>query len=292
MKQEPNTLAVHLADALGAARCEYRRQLKRCHKKFSGKTVHNLRVETRRLLALLDVLEAAAFNVSPEKVRKVLKKRFDAFDDLRDTHVQLQLLKPMWTKFPEARPLKKFLRRHERRLIKNARDQTADTRWRKLSERLKELEKGISASAFIESENVALNVLRKWFARVGELRAKIRPRDSAAIHEMRIAFKRFRYASELLRPFAAWLNDNELKRMRKFQADAGVIQDFEILMARLDRLVEDEKIPAPALKRLRAELVRKQRSALAFFLKRVDDLARFNPDRAGNKTATGRTQQK
>ena len=76
-----------------------------------------MRTEMRRTLALLDLLEALRFEESLKKLRKTFKKRLDAFDDLRDTHVQLVLLRPLWPNFPEARELKKHLCKCEKRLV-------------------------------------------------------------------------------------------------------------------------------------------------------------------------------
>ena len=105
----PAELARHLAESVRAARRRYRKRLARCQDKFSENAVHELRIETRRILALLDLLEALRCAAPLKKLRKTFKRRLDAFDDLRDTHVQQVLLKPLWKDFPEARPLKKHL---------------------------------------------------------------------------------------------------------------------------------------------------------------------------------------
>src|SRR5215510_8859246 len=97
----PGRLAVHLAGSVRAARRRYRKRLVRCQKKFSESAVHELRVEARRILALLDLLDAVHFGDSLRKLAKNFKRRLDAFDDLRDTHVQRRLLQPLWRDFPE-----------------------------------------------------------------------------------------------------------------------------------------------------------------------------------------------
>jgi hypothetical protein len=139
-----------------------------------------LRVETRRLLAMLDFLEAARFSSETIKLRKSLKKRLDVFDDLRDTHVHLQLLKSLRKNFGEAKPLKKWLQRHEQMFIKHAPEQALHSGQRKLSQRLKELEQQISAMNL--SERSVADVLQKSFAMVLRLHGGIRERDTAAIH--------------------------------------------------------------------------------------------------------------
>src|SRR5882762_8215229 len=115
-REFPAALASHLAGSIKTMRRRYRKRLARSQKKFSESSVHDLRIETRRMLAMLDLLRALHFEYSLRKTRKIFKERLDAFDELRDTHVQLQLLKPFWRDFPEAREFDLLLRRREQRL--------------------------------------------------------------------------------------------------------------------------------------------------------------------------------
>ena len=288
MKPEhQDALAVHLAGSLRDARRNYRRRLKRCRKKFSVKVVHDLRVETRRLLALLDFLQAAHFIGAPGKTRKNLKQRLDAFDQLRDTQVQLQLFKPLWPEFPETKPLRKLLRRHEERLIKQTRKNVLGARQDQLMRKLRELEKKIrnasTSKQKTDGRGIVVTTLREAFERVVRLRRRIRGHDPAAIHEMRVAFKRFRYMSELLQPFLPWLTKERIRRMRKFQASAGEIQDLEILLAKLDQFVQEKEASAATLLKLRSELSRRKELALECFMKLIDDLLGFQPAQAAQQ---------
>jgi hypothetical protein len=51
-------LALHLAERARALRRRYRKRLERCRKRYSESAVHELRIDTRRLLTLLDLLDA------------------------------------------------------------------------------------------------------------------------------------------------------------------------------------------------------------------------------------------
>jgi len=273
-------LASHLAKSVHDARRGYRKRLKQCQKKFSRKAVHDLRVETRRLLAMLEFLEALHFKDSPEKTAKMLKKRLDALDNLRDTQVQLSLLKPLWTDFPEARPLKKSLQRCERRLIKRGPRKLKGRNG--LAKRLKDLEKELCGSGLAlptsATDDPGLAALRNCFQRAVALRRRIRRNNPATIHKMRVAFKRFRYLSELLQPLLPQITPEQLRRMRKYQGLAGDIQDLEVLLARLKCLVDEKKLSEPAVKRLRLELQARKKRALDFFMNRMDELFQFQPD--------------
>ena len=56
----------------------YRKAFDRCRKEFSEDSVHQLRVETRRLLALLDLLDSLATGAELRDCRRALKRFFHA----------------------------------------------------------------------------------------------------------------------------------------------------------------------------------------------------------------------
>jgi len=272
--------SVYLAGKLREARRVYRRRLKRSRRHFSERAVHDLRVEMRRLLALLDFLDSDPFGKLPGKIAKALKKRLDAFDDLRDTQVQLQLLQRLWSKFPEAKPFRKLLRRQEAKLVNKARQKVQHVKMGGLWPQLKELEKQIGTAkrkSPAAAPNAALPALQSSFQKAVNLRRRIRGRDAAAIHRLRIAFKRFRYLSELLQPFLPGLTREHCRRMRRFQSSAGAIQDLEVLLTTLAQFGRRKKLPAAAWAGLRRELTRRKHRALDFFMERLDELQEFQP---------------
>jgi CHAD domain-containing protein len=278
----PAKLATHLARSLRTTRRRYRKRLARCQEKFSEGSVHDLRIETRRLLAMLDLLRALQLGESLKKTRKIFKKRLDAFDDLRDTQVQLLLLKPLKRSFPEADELESFLRRCERRIIGRLRHDIKATKQARLERRLKNLEKQLCKSADGPSRQTGVRpasaALRKVFRRVVKLRRWVRRTDTETIHRMRVAFKQFRYLSELLRPILPGLTTKQLNRMREYQTLMGDIQDIEVLITGLKRAVEAEALPVRSTHRLRDGLLRRRRKLIDIFMAAVDGLFEFQPD--------------
>jgi CHAD domain-containing protein len=277
----PPKLAHHLAESVRSSRCRYRKRLSRCQKKFSEKAVHNLRIETRRILALLDLLEALRFDNSLSKLRKAFKKRLDAFDDLRDTHVQRVLLKPLWERFPEAKDFKKHLRKCEQQLECEVSAKIQTTKSGKLNRHLKDIEKCLRQCAEKppqgESTSHAQSLLGGAFRRVVILRRQIRRNHPATIHRMRVAFKRFRYTAELLQPFLPGYTPQRLQRMKGFQDAAGKIQDVAVLLERIKQDVEHEEISAACVKKLRDELSRSERQAIEALMERIHELTDFEP---------------
>ena len=92
----------HLGDSLNMQWRRYRKRLKRCQKRFSNEAVHDVRVETRRLLSTIELLGAFIPEPDIKKVRRALKRHLDTFDQLRDTQVQLGYVGRMAGTFPDA----------------------------------------------------------------------------------------------------------------------------------------------------------------------------------------------
>ncbi len=276
------SFAASLANRVKAERRRYRKRLERCQRKFSESAVHDLRIETRRLLAMLDLLRALHFPGPLRKIRKVFKKRLDAFDELRDTHVQLSLLKPLWRQFTEARELETLLCRRERRLTGDLCQGVHATKQARLERRLKTVEKQLRGLAHKMPREVArlaiLAALREAFDRVVELRRRIHPNRTATIHRTRVAFKRFRYMCELLHPYLPGLKAKDLGRMRDYQAMMGNIQDIEVLLGDMRRSVADKEISGRVVGPLRRELLRRRRELIDIYLAAGDRLFEFEPN--------------
>lgn len=283
MKGEfPAELAEHLCDGLKAMRRRYRKRLARCQQKFSETAVHDLRIETRRLLALLDLLRALHFEDSLRKTRRTFKKRLDAFDELRDTQVQLLLLKPLRRDFPEAREFELILRRREKRLIGELQREIKRTKQVQLERRLKALAKELretgGGSSPQRTRALAAAALRESFNHVAVLRGRVRRMRTETIHRLRVAFKRYRYASELLQPLFPRLRAGRLRRMQAYQGLMGDIQDMEVLIAAVQQAVQLALLPARNVRSLLQELRRRRRALIDNFLTAADRLSEFRPD--------------
>jgi len=284
----PAELGAHLAGSIRTLRRRYRKRLARCQEKFSENAVHELRIETRRLLAMLDLLDALRVRDSLKKTRRVFKKRLDAFDELRDTHVQLSLLKPLCRDFPEAREFDLVLRRRERRLIGELRHQIKRTKQVRLERRLKALEKELHRAAGEKSAqsgtDLAASALRTTFGHVADLRRRVRRGDTRTIHRLRVSFKRFRYVSELLQPLFPRLTARRLREMQAYQTMMGGIQDIEVLIAAAKQAVQFVLVPAQAVRALHGELFRRRRTHIDAFMAGANLLWEFHPDKFVHKT--------
>ena len=284
----PAELARHLTDGLKKLRRRYRKRLVRCQGKFSEASVHDLRIETRRMLAMLDLLRALHFPDSLRKTRRTFKQRLDAFDELRDTQVQLLLLKPLWRDFPEAREFDLVLRRREKRLIGELGREIKRMKHVRLEHRLKALEKQLRKSTGAKAPQIASALaaaaLCEAFNHAVTLRQRIRRSHTETIHRLRVSFKRFRYMSELLQPLFPRLTSKRLRAMQDFQGLMGDIQDIEVLIAAVKQAVQLVLLPAHEARDLLKELSRRRVALVEKFMIAADRLLEFQPDTFAKRT--------
>jgi CHAD domain-containing protein len=96
-KRDPSVL---LIESLDARWRKYRKELRRCRKKCAEKTVHDLRVASRRLLNTFDMLRLIVPDTHVKSMRQGLKKQLNLFGPLRDVQVQILAVKEMICTYP------------------------------------------------------------------------------------------------------------------------------------------------------------------------------------------------
>lgn len=284
-RELPAELARHLAQLLKCTRRRYRKRLTVCQRDFSETAVHQLRVETRRALALLDLMLALDLAGSPQKPRRTLKRRLDAFDALRDTQVELGLLGPWLKKYPEAREFENFLRDSEQELVVEVRRKIRALKSRSVERRFKALERDVRAAGGNSTRPAVAFLqrpLRAAFAQVARLRRQVRRLDTAMIHRTRVAFKKFRYLCELFQPLLPDSSPAHLRGMRDWQTRMGRIQDVEVLLCEIERAVRHGPVALASVKRLHAALAQRLVLLVNRFISTADRLDQFKP-RAGDR---------
>jgi CHAD domain-containing protein len=272
---------VLLLDSLNDRWETFRAELKRCQKQFSEEAVHDLRVATRRLISTLDLLASVHPKARLRKARRALKGQLDMFGPLRDVQVQLLTVDKMLASFPELKGFYDFLVQRERKLI------------RRLGAEVKKVEIGMVKKAIrgaikqvevlldmpemqYEKRAEAMHAVEVAFNRVVERKQVLDSTDSATIHRMRVAFKKFRYMVESLAPVLERGTSKQLKAMNAFQGSMGDIQDAEVLLTSVMTFArklggESETLLARALE----ELVRRRAAVIADFLGTADRLYTF-----------------
>ncbi len=266
----------------------YRRQLARCQRRLTEDALHDLRVQTRRLLACLEVLSPIAGGLTESaRARKTLRKRLTALGPLRDAQVHLRDFDGVREAKPEISPLHHDLSRRARRLGRDAETKLERTGTRKLGRRIARFSRRLTSGL---AEASSLKVLRVAFlattekaleelSRVG--RANFR--NHRAVHAVRVSLKQVRYGGECLPAAMRSITPAELKRVRKCVAWMGRIHDLDVQLARLKKLAPKNRLPASAAKSYRTDLTCRRaaltRQCLAFLRRRpvkINSLARVS----------------
>jgi CHAD domain-containing protein len=270
----------------------YRKQLKRCQHECSPGVIHAFRVETRRLVSTLELLGGFLPARRVEKAQRILKRHRDAFDDLRDTQVQLAAIGNMRGTFPALRPFYACLREREERLTRKTRRRLTKVRTGRLGKLVTtcrgEVEEQLTKCTPRKALAVLLRSVDRAFRRTRQLRVRIDARDTLTIHRTRVAFKKFRYMVETLAEHLPSVTERRLAAMHHYQTMMGEIQDAEVLLATLDKFLLQQEIRLGPVRRFRAELLRRRQHLIRVYLKAADQLLEFWPLPGGSSRRPAR----
>jgi CHAD domain-containing protein len=288
----PMDSAKHLTASLKTQWKRYRKRLKRCQEEFSEEAVHDSRVETRRLLSIVELLGAFIRDGRIKKARRALKRHLDAFDDLRDTHVQLLYVGKMLRAFPAVRPFHAYLLKREGRFTTETRKRIKRIKTKRLGQLIARCKEELRQQHKRRSPKQALTLLLRTvngvFRRVSRFQERIDPDNTVTIHRLRIAFKKFRYMSEALADILPGVTAKQLATMQHYQAMMGDIQDMEVLLATLDKFLKKKGIKPQSIRSFRDELLRRRQWLIQRFMHTTDKLHEFEPqpDFAGDSAHT------
>jgi CHAD domain-containing protein len=269
----------HLAASLAGQWKRYDKWLRRCQKRLSEAAVHQLRIEARRLPASLELLRALVSGRRIAKAQRLLKKHLDTFDELRDLHIQLRIVSQWTRRYVAASALQEHLRKREKRCEKRLRRQVQSLRTDRLGRFIQgfvdetiELSKSRPGQ---DHDAKVLGAVHDAFAKVMELKARLRRSHPDTIHRTRIAFKRYRYMMATLASILPRLTEKQLARMHAYQTSMGSIQDLEVLIASLAAFARKRSQDAQAIARFRTALRRRQQVLIAHYLKIADKMETF-----------------
>jgi len=273
-------LALRLDRAFKSAWRSYCQAFKSCQKKLSRKTVHQLRVETRRLLALVDLFEPLLDKDRADKVSRLFKPPFKSSGRVRDMQVISGNVEGRLRRFPEAKRFSKELLRRKKRLCRRLEQRLCRTRLKPLKNGMNALRKELCAAVKPARGHPDAGVrLRKGvdrtFANVVALRRHISPARPSAIHRTRIALKKFRYMAEQLQTLMPGVAGRLPGKLRGYQKLMGDIQDCETLLAALDKYLREDKDEIRRLHKFRASVKREHAARMARYLRRADELFAF-----------------
>jgi len=281
-QRNPIVVGPWLADSLHDRWQCYQEQFRRCRRRFSEESIHELRVATRRLMALFTLLSCVPSGAVGENGRRMLKHHLKALNELRDTHIQRLLLERQMPRFPELRVVHEFLQREERRLARTVAPALDRFRTRKLEKWVASLCAEFNSRPADRRRQTQLlgAVVRgtsQAFAEVVARREAIDPADPGTIHRTRVAFKRFRYMVESLSPAFTGLGKRELRPLAIYQRRMGNLQDLEVMRRCLDRFAREHEGAEDLLRPFCRQIEHRRARSLRTFLQSADQLYGFWP---------------
>ena len=198
----------------------------------SDEAIHDLRVAIRRVLAWIAVREDL---LGPDhrlrEARSSLKALMVPLGKLRDAHVKRDWIRKT---VPEGdEPSYLYAVQVASEVIR------WETRVRKLlgarsTRRLRvPLPRGTGGpGGRLEAAILAPDLLRRLERQVSKHReSALDPTHPEALHRMRLAFKKYRYAAELLLPLFPNATEETSMRLHAFQTLLGTIHDFDVILA-------------------------------------------------------------
>ena len=259
----------------------YRKQLRKCRRNVSEDAVHDLRVEARRLISLLDLMSSFVPASCVTRAHEELKCHLDTFDDLRDTQVQLSATRKLRKDFPAARHFHRFLKKREADLCKIAAKDSTDLQIKPVGKPIKTIrdcaKRWLLRHSRQQANLLLTRSITRAFERVRQLKKRIDPNDTHSIHCTRIAFKKFRYMLEALDRRAVALSKELLERLRHYQGLMGDIQDAEVLLRAFEKFVRKEKPEVRPALQLTEALLGRRRKLIGKYLAGADELTKFWP---------------
>ena len=268
-----------LARALERQWRRYRQALKRCQRDFSESSIHDSRIEARRLAAQLEFLAGFAPRAALEKAQRALKRHLDTFDPLRDAQVQLCILKKQCGHIDGAKAVRKLTACREKRCRRKAECGVRKVKTKRVEAFIDPLVKLLKAPAALPAGRLT-NVVRrvdKAFAQTVRCRHRINPADAATIHRTRVAFKKFRYMMESMHLLFPEVTARQLAVMQRFQGVLGDLQDTDVFLGRVDKLIEKRQLKAEETAPFRRWLVLRRKRQINRCLQRADMLFEFWP---------------
>lgn len=278
----PTELHAFLLRSLKDQWRDYRKDFARCRKKFSKKSVHQFRVESRRLLSTMSILAAVMPGKPLKAASRALKKRLRIFARLRDTHVQLQAVEELEPDFPELKAFRRALTKRKRRLTQCVVRKFKHTGLRKVAQPIAAIRNKLRLlvqdhEREKRNPRAVEETREEAFARVAERFRAIDPADPVTIHRTRVAFKKFRYMMEALQPILPGVNDRMIERMHEYQSRMGDIQDATVLRSSLEKFLRKHQGRVADATRIRAKLERRRAALISSFMNEANELFDFAP---------------
>jgi CHAD domain-containing protein len=198
----------------------------------SEEAIHDLRVSIRRVLAWIAVRDVLLGPVRDLRAaRSSLKALMSPLGKLRDAHVKRDLIRTILPKGDEPSYLYAVLVAGD---VQRWEEKVGGLLGRKSARRIRvplpmaRTGRGSGAEA---SAQASRHLAKLGRAVDRHRKGALDPSNPEALHRMRLAFKNYRYAWEVLEPLLPRAARNSAKRLHDFQTLLGTIHDCDVILA-------------------------------------------------------------
>ena len=201
---------------------------------MTEESIHDLRVGLRRLQAIVEVTDF--FLPDAGKTREALDSMRKGFGPIRDIQVLIPAAGDLAKTYPVLERFRGMLVKREqsqlRQLRKNVKTRHSRLK-RAFSNALNRSQDLLPMFSSLEIDRTIAGAIDSAYERVLQTKQAVDRYDTSAIHSLRIAFKKFRYATEAAQDVLRDSTRTQLERMHEIQITMGNIQDAEVLFEAL-----------------------------------------------------------
>lgn len=255
---------------------DFRKRVRRCRDELDVRSVHNLRIQARRLVVWCELLAALGAGNHALEARRRVKRLLRSLGRLRDLHVQRDLLVGAPKRLAKpARFLRRRLTREEPRRVQRVKDRCRRLHPGRIFDLLDSV---FRAGRFARdgSPEVISQGIIDWIASLqaeaGKRLRGARATMPASVHRFRIAVKRLRYGLEAAVELMPALKSGADDLLRDLQVELGNIQDAEVCRLRVEGLSVGSKSGVPRLEGLHTWLTRTRDDHVHHLLSRRTEL--------------------
>jgi CHAD domain-containing protein len=262
-----------VVEALEKGWKSYLAQLKRCRLEFSNEAVHDLRVATRRVIAIIQLLSTISPRPRLRKIIRTFKEQMDELDELRDTQVILAELSETLQEFPQLQRFRKRQHYFEEKHLKSLRKKIRKFQTSELTRRIRKVHEMLQEESPVALETPILQAVDDAYLFTRQRLSLVDPARPSTIHRVRIAFKNFRYMVEIVHPMLMDFPRERLKSMHDYQSVMGEVQDAEVFMQTLTDYSESASLHD--LEAVRLYYERRHADAITAYVEGMNHLYSF-----------------
>ncbi len=236
-----------LSQSLHKTWSNYEEQVHLSRNQTSPKNIHQLRISTQKLEAVLSLAHSLHATHHSKNIISLIKNVRKSLGPLRDIHVESTALENLIQERLKAHKLRKFSKFFAKR--KGSAKKKASKCLRNISlsqerKRVDRLAQKLKKNELDNDKNkieVQLNsIMKSSFLKLNKVMKNVNPERIKEIHRFRIMAKKIRYQAECLNLMTG-LTSYNLQKLKDIQSVAGRIQNDGILICTIDRFLAKKK---------------------------------------------------